>query len=78
MTEKILLQNLLEKLKGKPVYATFQKILAGETNPYVKMKGYSSLLTWSVIECEHGHTEYSVLCHMLYEKIGEILLEIKD
>jgi len=68
-----LLENLVERLRGKSVYKTLKQIQEGKAgNDLLTLKGLLSLGTHIVIECEHGNTEYRILLPNLLEKIGEI------
>lgn len=68
-----LLQQLVEKLKGKSVAKTLKQIQEGKVgNDFVTLKGLLSLGVHLVIECEQGNTEYRILLPNLLEKIGEI------
>lgn len=68
-----LLENLIEKLKGKSVAKTLKLIQEGETKDgLLTLKGLLSLGTHIVIECEHGNAEYGILLPKLLEKISEI------
>lgn len=69
-----LLQQLVEKLKGKSVAKTLRKIQEGKLeNDLLTAKGLSSLLTHVVIECEHGNNEYKVLIPNIIEKLNEVI-----
>jgi len=70
-TNKELLQQLIENLKGKSVYSTLKKLEKGRIdNKYQKLKALSSLLTHTIIECEKGNFHYRPLIIYLYERIG--------
>jgi hypothetical protein len=72
--EAMLLDKLVEKLKGKPVYKTLKKISCGSIDSdYEEMKGWFSLGTHIAIELERGVYEYGLLLPMLYEKIGRLV-----
>lgn len=70
-TVKVLLEELVEKLKGKSVYRSIQKIVYGDkSDTLLEMKGISSLITHSVIECEKGNREYMLLIRELWDRLG--------
>lgn len=73
-TDKMLLDELVNKLKGKSVYTNLIKS-RGETD-LVSLKSLSSLLTHTIIECEKGNTEFKKLIPLLLEKINEISYKI--
>lgn len=73
-TDKMLLDELVNKLKGKSVYTNLIKS-RGE-NDLVSLKSLSSLLTHTIIECEKGNTEFKKLIPLLLEKINEISYKI--
>ena len=78
-TSEQLLNNLVPILKSKPVYATLKKVIEGKHNSdWTSLKGLSSLCTHCVIECERGNTEYLMLVHVLYERIGQMLMSVKN
>jgi len=69
-----LLDMLVERLKGKPVYKTLKKISRGDINSeYEEMKGWFSLGTHIAIELEKDHYEYSMLLPLLYERLGRLV-----
>jgi len=70
-SDKELLARLMEKLKGKSVYKTMERV-GKKKSDLLTLKGLSSLLTHTVIECEQGHLEYRRLIPMLLEKINNI------
>lgn len=73
-TKDELFKELLERLKGKPVEKTLQRIYKGKTdNIYETLKGLFSLGTHIAIECEKGSYEYRVLLRDLYVRIGDLL-----
>jgi hypothetical protein len=75
-TEK-LLNDLIPILKGKSVFFTLTKIIEGKSgNDWTSLKGMNSLLTHVIIECERGNTEYLILVHMLYERIGQMIANV--
>jgi len=76
-TADTLLVELIGRLKGKPIYKTLKKIHASKDNSVItKLKGFSSLVTHTVIEMEKGNTEYGLLLPMLLEKEQELLYEL--
>ena len=73
--EYLLVDLLVEKLKGKPVYNTLKRIRNGRAkNVYEELKGLFSLGVHVCIECERGNNEYQTLLEQVYRKIGGILL----
>jgi hypothetical protein len=75
-TPERLLRNLIEKLKGKPVYKTLKRVNEGKgTDPSETIKALSSLLTHTMIEYK-DHPEYRVLAPMIHEQIAELLLKL--
>lgn len=73
--ERTLLADLYVKLKGKSVSKTLERIGKDDVTKLEEAKGYSSLMTHCFIEMEQGHTEYKLLVHRLYEKLGAIIYE---
>jgi len=72
-----LLENLVNKLKGKSVHKTLKKIQEGKNeNDLLTAKGLSSLLTHVIIEVEKGNNEYKVLVPNILEKLSEISYNI--
>ena len=70
----VLLERLVEKLKGKSVSKTLRKIQEGKTEDnLITAKGLSSLLTHIFIECEKGNTEYRILVPSIIEKLNEVV-----
>jgi len=73
-TKENMLKELVEKLKGKPVYSTLKKIMEGKANnSHTTLKGLFSLGTHVAIECEQGNDQYRILLPFIFEKIGNIL-----
>lgn len=72
-TERELLIQLIEKLKGKSVYDTLIRINAGKATYNEELKGWFSLGTHVAIEIDHGAVEYRVLLTMVHERIGALL-----
>ena len=69
-----MLEQLLEKLKGKSVHKTLSRIVQGKTkNKFENLKGWLSLGTHSAIECEQGNTEFRAVLFEIYEKLGKLL-----
>jgi len=78
-TSEQLLNKLVPILKGKSVYATLRKVIEGKNeSDWTSLKGLSSLCTHCIIECERGNREYLMLVHMLYERIGQMLMTVKN
>lgn len=75
-TKEQLLQQLIEKLKGKSVYQTLRKIDAGRNTPEDFLKAMFSLGTHIVIECQQGNKEYRILLPLIQEQIGELIYNI--
>jgi len=75
-TKKDLLEELFNKLKGKPVYDTLRKInkYGGSSIPIsMKLKAYFSLGTHASIEYEKGRKEYKVILKDIVRKLGVLL-----
>lgn len=71
-TDEQLLSQLMEKLKGKSVCSTLERIQSGKSvGGYTAMKGLSSLLTHIVIEMEQGHKEFQKLLPVVLHKLNE-------
>jgi len=71
-TDEQLLSQLMEKLKGKSVCSTLERIQSGKSvGGYTVMKGLSSLLTHIVIEMEQGHKEFQKLLPVVLHKLNE-------
>jgi hypothetical protein len=75
-TEKELLEDIVNKLKDKPVHKTLKRGLKENANDVKFLKGLFSLGTHIVIECEKGNNEYKMLLPTLYSRIGALLKEI--
>lgn len=73
--ERTLLAEMYEKLKGKSVSKTLERIGQADATKLEEGKGYSSLMTHCFIEMEQGGVEYKMLIHRLYEKLGAIIYE---
>lgn len=75
-----MLQSLVEKLKGKPVYKTLKKISAGKCKSKVEEAvGIASLTVHCLIEMKGKSKqakEYRKLVANLYEKLGVLIYEI--
>ena len=70
-TDDQLLAQLVEKLKGKSVATTLERIRKREvTEGFTAMKGLSSLLTHVLIECEKGATEFRKLIPVILESLN--------
>ena len=66
-----LLAQLVEKLKGKSVATTLERIRTGKVKEgFTAMKGLSSLLTHVLIECEKGATEFRKLIPVILESLN--------
>lgn len=75
-TEEQLLNQLIEKLKGKSVYKTLKRVARGGfENSDRFLKGLFSLGTHIVVEVEQGRSEYRMLLPVIYGKIGKILYD---
>ena len=73
-TETKLLEEITQKLKRKSVYETLQRIAKKqETSVFEALKGYFSLGTHIAIECEKGHTEYTLLLSMIHNRLGSLI-----
>ena len=73
-----LFESLLEKLKGKSVYRTLEKIKKGQTQDSCSvLKAISSLLTHAAIEVEQGNREYRYLFPTLLDRLCEIVYSIR-
>ncbi len=73
-TKAELLEQLVNKLKGKSVAKTLKLMQEGRTeNSLTTAKGLSSLLTHIIIECENGNSEYKILIPNIIEKLNEII-----
>jgi len=67
-----LLAELIQKLKGKSVYKTLERSKRNRRKGLMELKALSSLLTHTVIECEHGRMEYRRLIPLLLEKLNDV------
>jgi len=77
-SEKELLDKLINKLKFKPVYKTLKKIARGEVLLVgQELKGWFSLGAHIAIEMEKGRAEYGLLLPLVYNKIGQLLKEMR-
>jgi len=73
----VLLETLVEKLKGKSVYTNLKKILTGEKMVEEdRAIAVSSLLTHTLIEAR-TNPEYKMLLSNLYDKLG-VLIGMKN
>lgn len=73
--EKELLEEIVSKLKKKPVYKTLKKIVEGkieDTDPDY-MKGLFSLGTHICIEMSKGKTRYGILLEKVYHRLGNLI-----
>jgi len=69
---KVLLDQLVEKLKGKSVHKTLERAKRNGNTGLVELKALSSLLTHATIECEQGRLEYKRLIPLLLERINDV------
>lgn len=75
LTEKELMFALETKLKGKPISRTLSKIRKGNIESRLQiMKGLSSLMTHSLIECEDGNMEYMYVAKKAHQKLSELMI----
>lgn len=72
--EYLLLEKLVEKLKGKSVYKNLQLILKEDKtiNEVDKEIALSSLYTHICIEVKQGNLEYSMLKNITLQKLNNI------
>ena len=69
-----LLENLIEKLKGKSVYSNLRKIFKNESVNVIDMKvTLSSLITHLLLEEKQGGREYSNLIKETHKKLGDLI-----
>jgi hypothetical protein len=69
-TDVQLLEELMEKLKGKSVFTNLRKILRGdEINEIDRKIALSSLYTHLCIELKKGNLEYQRLCEDTLSKL---------
>lgn len=72
--EDELMNRLLEKLRGKPVYNTLRKISDGRITSGPKaLKGLFSLGTHIAIEVDQGNLEYRTLMPIVCRRIESLL-----
>lgn len=71
-----LLNSLVLKLKGKKVYITLKKINEGTADIYLSLKGLSSLMTHTIIECEQGSTEYELILPYILKQISILVTQL--
>lgn len=74
--EKVLLEELVNKLKDKPVYKALKRGLKENSTDVKFVKALFSLGTHILIECEQGNNEYKMLLPTVYHKIGSLLKDI--
>jgi len=75
-SEGQLLSQLVEKLKGKSVHKTLERIKKiGESN-LTYIKSISSILTHTIIECEKGNLEYRKLIPVLLNRLNKTSFEL--
>ena len=74
-TRQMLLLELLEKLKGKPIYDTLKEIDSGKIpdGSISQLKGLFSLGTHISIEIEQGQRHYAILLPKLMESINHLI-----
>lgn len=73
-TQEQLLDELIEKLKGKSIYKTIIEVQSGKcTNKFVRIKMISSLITHVCIECEKDKSDlrYYYLLPWLYDQLSK-------
>lgn len=69
-----LLEELVEKLRGKSVYTNLQKLLEGkETSTEQAVISTASLITHVAIDLKEGNKEYRRLLPSLYAKLGVLI-----
>lgn len=72
-SSKALLDELVNKLKGKSIYKTLERLQRRDGRKgkgLVELKALSSLLTHTAIECEQGRLEYRTLIPLLLERLN--------
>jgi hypothetical protein len=74
-SEDKLLENLVEKLRGKSVYVGLKKVTEGKANDLDEIKSISSLITHVIIESK-DNSEFKLLLPMLFEKLGVLIYTI--
>jgi len=75
-SDKQLLENIIEKVKNKSVYANMKKALESNGgNNADTLIGVSSLMTHVAIECKENR-EYRALLPDLHKKLGELIRTI--
>jgi len=73
-SKDVLLKDLMEKLKGKPVYESIKKILTSKkVDNVLELKGMFSLGTHIIIECEKGNKEYASLLPFILERLTDLV-----
>jgi len=72
-TEEVMMEELIEKLKGKSVYRNLKRITSGgEIDKHDLMKGLHSLATHIIIEIQHGAVEYRLLYDSVMKKLTDL------
>lgn len=71
-SDKELLAELVDKLKGKSVHKTLERANRTGRKGLLELKALSSLLTHTAIECEQGRLEYRRLIPLLLEKLNNV------
>ena len=74
--EKCLLEELVQKLREKPVYKALKRGLKENSNDPKFIKSLFSLGTHIMIECEKGNREYRMLLPVIHERIGGLMREV--
>jgi len=70
-----ILKELVESLKGKPVYKTLKKISEGKSkDQYTNMKGLFSLGCHAAIKMEDGQLRYGMILPLIHHRIGELIM----
>jgi len=71
-----LMERLVERLKGKSVYKTVNRIIKeGNVDPIDRIKGLSSLLTHAAIEM-HDNPEYAAVTKVILERLNSLVYEL--
>ena len=73
-TELELLDELIMKLKKARIYPTLRKIATSSQVPlYEEMKGFFSLGSHILVECERSNTEYMMLLVQVHNRLGGLI-----
>jgi len=71
-----LMEQLVERLKGKSVYKTINRIIKeGKVDPIDRIKGLSSLLTHAMIEM-HDNPEYAAVAKVVLERLNSLVYDL--